>query len=473
VTTPVRLAAAQVLLAVQHGSTTLAHETDRARRSVPDDRDRGLLVELTAGVLRWQTTLDALLEQCANRPVADLDDAVRVTLRLGAYQLEHLDRVPPHAVVHESVEVVRSLGRPHAAGFVNAVLRTFGRTRAALTLPARPQDDADRAASLAYLTTSLSHPEWLAARWLDRYGLDAAEAWCRFNNRPPELTIRPIRGVTIDELLTKLAGAGVDAANAPYVTDALRLAPGSLGRLPPDVAESFLVHDEGAQLVARAVSARPGDRVVDLCAAPGGKTVVLAADLEDVGRTFGAGTVAGPEGPASVRQGTLVACDVRDRRVKLLRATLRRGHAGAHIVQLDATRALPFGAVFDRVLLDAPCSGLGTVRRDPDLKWSRTPADFEPLRRTQRALIDRAAEVVAPGGSLVYATCSSEPEENDAIVDEFLATHAEFSLEPVLWHTGVTNGATLVDARGFLRTLPFVHGLDAYVAAVLVRRRTA
>jgi 16S rRNA (cytosine967-C5)-methyltransferase len=336
---------------------------------------------------------------------------------------------------------------------VNAVLRTFGRTRAALTLPARPRDDADRAASLAYLTTSLSHPEWLAARWLDRYGLDAAEAWCRFNNRPPELTIRPVRGVTVDELLTRLAGAGVEATAAPHVMDAVRLAPGALGRLPPDVAELCLVHDEGAQLVARAVNAMPGDRVVDLCAAPGGKTVVLAADLAGAG--------------------VLVACDVRDRRVRLLRTTLRRGHVGAHVVQLDATRALPFGAVFDRVLLDAPCSGLGTVRRDPDLKWSRTPADFEPLQRTQRALIDRSADVVAPGGSLLYATCSSEPEENDAVVDEFLATHPEFSLDPVVWHAGVTNAATLVDARGFLRTLPFAHGLDAYFAAVLVRRRTA
>lgn len=451
--TPAREAAARALLAVDRGRTTLAAELVRARRTVTDPRDRALLVELTAGTLRRRGELDARLAAASNRAVADLDPRVRTVLRLGAYQLAHLARVPPHAGVSESVELARVLGCRRAAGFVNAVLRAVTRQLDAPPLPPEPGPAADRAAQLAYLTVTLSHPGWLAARWLDRYGFAAARDWCAFNVRSPEITVRVRRPPGREALLRSLQEGGFEASPAPWVSDALRLAPGVLGRLPVRLRDALTVQDEGAQVVAWTVDARPGNVVLDVCASPGGKTLLLNEAL--AGR------------------GLLVAGDYRPARVRLLAATLQRAGGAVPVVRVDATRPLPFSSVFDRVLVDAPCTGLGTVRRDPDVKWSRTPADLARFAATQRAMLASAAGVVRPGGSLVYATCSSEPEENDEVVADFLAAHPGFAQVPAVPRGAVQGGEALVDPRGFLRTLPFRDGLDAFFAAVLVRRQAA
>jgi 16S rRNA (cytosine967-C5)-methyltransferase len=219
-----------------------------------------------------------------------------------------------------------------------------------------------------------------------------------------------------------------------------------------DVAATFLVQDEGSQLVAKWAGVTPGERVLDVCASPGGKTVVIADDLGI--REAGSGSL-------------LVAGDRRPGRVDLLEATLDRAGLAVPILALDALRPLPFGSVFDCVVLDAPCSGLGTLRRDPDLKWSRQESDLARLAADQRMMLTHAADVVCPGGRLVYSTCSSEPDENDDVIEAFLATDTRFTLAPReasgLW-------ADLLDGRGNLRTTPFRHGLDAYYAATLVRR---
>ena len=451
--TPVRVAAAEVLLAVGRGRTTLAAAVDRARSPLRDRRDRALLVELATGVLRWRNALDAVIEAASRRPAADIDDRALAVLRLGVYQLRHLTRVPAHAVLHESVESVRALGAPRAASFVNAVLRTVTRGGRALSLPERPADAGDRARWIEYLTVSLSHPSWLVERWLDRYGPAATEAWCTFNNRTPNVIVRPRPGLSSAALRDALAAHGIDAAPARYVADAITLAPGSLGRIEKADQERLHVQDEGSQLVARAAGVRSGERVLDVCASPGGKTLVLATDL---GATGQAGHAA------------LVAADYRPARVRLLADTLRAAGLAIPIVRLDARTALPFTATFDAVLLDAPCSGLGTLSRDPDLKWSRTPDDLPALAGSQRRMVRAAAEVVAPGGRLVYATCSSEPEENIEVVDACLAGDDRFVLEPI---TSPAVPASLIDGRGCLRTLPFRDGLDAFFAAVLVRRK--
>jgi 16S rRNA (cytosine967-C5)-methyltransferase len=449
--TAARLAAVRVLLAVERRDTTLAAELERARRLIADDRDRGLLFELAAGTLRWQNEIDALIAACNQRPPAELQSQVRAVLRMGTYQLRHLDRVPAHAVVHESVELVRALGHTRAAGFVNAVLRTIAREPA--PLPARPGPDASPAAQIAYLTTTLSHPEWLVTRWIDRHGFEAAERWCEFNNRAPDVTVRLLAPRPIEDMVAALRAAGVDAMPAPWVADAIRLPPGGLGRLPPELRDQLFVQDEASQIVALSVGAMPGDRVLDACASPGGKTVLLAARM--AGR------------------GLLIASDRRLGRVRLLSATLARAHAHARVVALDAARPLPFGPVFDRVLLDAPCSGLGTLRRDPDLKWSRLPTDLARFAPAQALMLTRAADAVRPGGSLVYATCSSEPEENDQVIAAFLTSRPDFALVRATPGPAVPRGDTLVDDAGFLRTLPFRDGLDAFFAAVLVRQQGA
>jgi 16S rRNA (cytosine967-C5)-methyltransferase len=253
---------------------------------------------------------------------------------------------------------------------------------------------------------------------------------------------------TREGVAAALAAAGVDTEPTRWAPDGLTVTAGNPLRVPPD--GSFFVQDEASQLVAVAAGAQPGERILDLCASPGGKTVAMAGDMHD--------------------QGLLVACDVRARRVNLLRDAVRA--SGARCVRLarvPASGPLPFEPGFDRVLVDAPCSGLGTIRRDPDIRWRRHEHDLTAMAADQAALLDRAASVVRPGGRLVYATCSSEPEENDAVVDAFLSRHPAFAsvdlrkdaaplLRPVL------------DDRGMLRTVPFSHALEAFFAAVLVRR---
>jgi 16S rRNA (cytosine967-C5)-methyltransferase len=222
-----------------------------------------------------------------------------------------------------------------------------------------------------------------------------------------------------------------------------------LGRLGPTWRDQLVVQEEASQIVALAAGVRPGARVLDLCAAPGGKTIILSERLDGTG--------------------LLVAADHRAARIKLLHATMRRAGAAARLLSLDATQPLPFGPVFDVVLLDAPCSGLGVLRRDPDLKWSRQAADLVRFAEMQQQMLARAAAVVAPGGRLIYATCSSEPDENDAVVDQFLTAQPGFTPARPDFGGLVNEEETLVDSRGFLRTLPFTHGLDAFFGAVLAR----
>jgi 16S rRNA (cytosine967-C5)-methyltransferase len=449
--TSARLAAVKVLAAVERGRTTLAGEMDRARPEIATGRDRSLFFEIVAGTLRWRSELDEVLARCSNRPLAGLDANVRAIVRLGAYQLRHLDRVPVHAVVHESVELARALGHPRASGFVNAVLRTLWRDRARLALPERPPSAEDAAASRAYLSVTLSHPAWLIDRWLARYPFDAVERWCQFNNAPPDVTIRPIGDLTPDGLRRALEAAGVAAMPARFVSDAMLLLPGTLTRLPPALRASVVIQEEASQIVAHAVGARPGERVLDVCAAPGGKTVLLAAAMGG--------------------SGMLVAGDVRPARVRLLSSTLARARIAAPILQLDALGPLPFDASFDRVFVDVPCSGLGTLRRDPDLKWSRQPDDLPRFAEAELHILANAARAVRPGGALIYATCSSEPQENDEVVDRFLDGQPDFAEQPVRLGPAVGNATALVDRRGRLRTLPFRDDLDAFFAAAFLRKQ--
>jgi 16S rRNA (cytosine967-C5)-methyltransferase len=453
--TSARLAASRVLVAVERGRTSLAAEVDRARSDLADARDRGFLLELAAGALRWQKALDAVLEARAQRPMADLDPGVRAVLRLGAYQILYLDRVPGHAVVNEAVSTTRAMGSPRAAGFVNAVLRAVARSPGRARLPRRPLDDGrDRAKAIRYLSITLSHPDWLVARWLDRYGFAATETWCQFNNDAAEVAVRAISDAETTALAAELAHLGVAARPSGFVRGAFLLPPGSLGKLSPEVRSTLMVQDEASQIVAHAAGAQPGERLLDVCAAPGGKTMVMSGDMRG--------------------EGFVVACDLRPNRVALLADTLARSDSRARVVALDATVALPFGAVFDRVMADVPCSGLGTLRRDPDLKWSRKESDLAPLATIELQMLKNAADAVRPGGALIYATCSSEPDENDGVVDRFLAARPDFVLEPVTMGPALItliDADRVMDGRGFVRTLPFRDGLDAFFAAAL-RRRT-
>jgi len=444
---PARTAAFHALNAIAAGRSDLPAALARSREHLRDERDRSLTAEIVTGTLRWLRALDHVIAHAAQRPLPRLDPEVLTILRLSLYQILHLDRVPASAVVDDAVNLTRGARKPSASGFVNAVLRSILRQRGNLPLPARPSSADDRDAAVAYLGITHSHPEWLVTRWLDRVGFDEAERWVRFNNDTPALTLRANRLLTTrDALRDELEARGVETEPLRHAPDGLAVRSGNA--LAADPGGRFVVQDEASQLVPIAVGARPGELVLDLCASPGGKTTAMAVDMAD--------------------SGTLVACDVRPARVDLLRRTVRAsGARHVHVVHVSADGPLAFGPVFDRVLVDAPCSGLGTIRRDPDIRWRRHEADLAVLARAQVALLDRAAATLKPGGRLIYATCSSEPEENEGVVDAFLAAHRDFT------PAAVANGHDLLtpflDAGGVMRTLPFAHGLEAFFAAALTR----
>jgi 16S rRNA (cytosine967-C5)-methyltransferase len=363
--------------------------------------------------------------------------------------LLHLDRVPAAAAVNDAVAMTRRARKTSAAGLVNAVLRALSRNSHRLPLPLRPPDGDP----LPYLEVALSHPRWLANRWLDRYGFEATETWEQFNNAAAPLTIRVNRlKIERDALAHDLAGHGVEVEPARYAPDGLIVTSGNPLRTPLAGTGQFVLQDEASQLVALLGAPEPGMRVLDTCASPGGKTTAMAAMAGD--------------------RAEIVAIDVRNARVQLLRETVSAsGARNIRVLQADLEAGLPFAAEFDVVFVDAPCSGLGTVRRDPDIRWRRAEADLSPFAIAQSNMIRHAADAVRPGGRLIYSTCSSEPEENEAVVASFLAANANFAqidlridkpayfdaLEPVL------------DEGGVLRTLPHEHGLEAFYGAVLRR----
>ncbi len=448
-TAPARTAAFHALRAIAARAQDLPAALARSRQALADERDRALAAEIVTGTLRWLRSLDALVERFANRPLRRIDPDVLTILRLSVYQLLQRDRGPASAVVDDAVDLTRAARKPNATGFVNAVLRSLLRQRQKLPLPPRP-GAPDRAAQLAYLGVTHSHPEWLVERWLDRHGFDATEAWVRFNNETPALMLRvnTLRAA-VDEAARALAADAVETERARHAPDGLAVTSGNPLRRPQDGL--VFVQDEASQLVALAAGARPGERVLDLCASPGGKTAAMASSMRDTG--------------------LLVASDVRRTRMDLLRQTVRASGARAvRIVRVGARGALPFSDVFDRVLVDAPCSGLGTIRRDPDIRWRRTAADLPPLADAQRDLISRAAEVVRRGGRLIYATCSSEPEENEQVVDAFVAARTDFELVDLRADALPDAVRPFIDGRGMFRTLPFRDGLEAFFAAALRRK---
>ncbi len=453
---PARLAAFDALAAIAAGELDLATAMAQARRRLPDERDRALAAEVTTGTLRWLGCLDYLIAHYARRPVERLDAPVLHVLRLSAYQITRLERVPVSAVVNDAVELVKQAGVRSAGGLVNAVLRALARDRSRLPLPLEPPagQTAPREAALDYLSITLSHPRWLVARWLDRVGFDDAKAWALFNNSPAPLALRTnLLKTTTPELRRSLADVGIEADPTRYSPQGLVVRRGNPLRTALAGSGTFAVQDEASQLVALFAGARPGQRTLDLCAAPGNKTLVLAADMRD--------------------EGLIVAADLRERRIALLRATLAAGGTRAvRVVRMDATQPLPWHAAFDLVFVDAPCSGLGTIRRDPEIRWRRTPADLPGLADTQLRILEHAADVVAPGGRLVYATCSSEPEENEEVVRRLLDARREFRLMDPRGQEPLAPGLLeVLDAQGCLRTRPWQHALEAFFAAMLVKAK--
>lgn len=452
-TAPARLAALRVLRDVHSGRHDLSTSQALARSALADPRDRSLATEIVLGTLRWRAEVDHVVQLASSRPLGRIDADVLDVLRLSTYQLLHLKRVPVRAVVDDGVDLTRTLGakgKQSAAAFVNAVLRSVAKNLDTLDLPQPSQPSVTgqrhRETDLEYLSVSMSHPRWLVERWYDRYGFEATEQWTRFNNGPAPITLRVnTLATSTTALADKLLECGVSVAVGAWAPHSLVVTGGNPLVTDLHHREFFWVQDEASQVVAALVNADPGDRVLDVCASPGGKSLVIAGAMRD--------------------QGMLVAADRSATRTRLLSATLARiGLRCASVVRLDGRRP-PFGPRFQWVVVDSPCSGLGTLRRDPDIRWRRSPDDLSRMASMQFELLSGASTAVAPGGHLLYATCSSEPDENQNVVTRFLESRTDFSIEaPTAPHV-----QECVDEAGFLQTRPDRHGLEGFFAAILRR----
>ena len=445
---PARLAAFKILQRVEEGgafaSVLLAEQADKLQH-----RDRVLCHELVMGVLRRQLWLDRLIAHYAKRDPQRLDVPVRLALRLGLYQLRFLSRVPPSAAVNESVNLVQVARVRSAEPLVNAVLRRA--TREADYDPAAEISDP-----LEKLAVETSHPFWLLERWAKAFGFEETSSFAKANNEVAPVAFRIVNEVK-------------ELVDPPAILDALRSAEAVLqpseitplawritgaGSLLRELALDgrIYIQDEASQLVAHVLAARAGDRVLDVCAAPGGKTTHIAK-------------LTRPE--SSPAKSFLVAGDLHGHRLRTIVSAAAAQHLhNIHCVTLDALQALPFhAAVFDRVLVDAPCTGTGTLRRNPEIRWRISPGDIGDLANRQIRILLNAAQMVRPGGRLVYSTCSVEPEENEQVISRFIEETSGF--EPLV----LSVNPSLLTGSGAARVWPHKDGADGFFMAAFERRR--
>ena len=434
--------AVKILNRVERTDSYLDKVLDAELR-LPDlnDLDKGLLSELVHGVLRWQGRLDWILNGFSHGNFAKSEINIKNTLRVALYQILFLNRIPHAAAVNEGVEFIKRIRGEKPAGLVNAVLRNIIRNVDGIRYPDPAEDQSQ------YLAVYQSHPLWLVRRWVDRYGVEDAKKLLAANNERPELSLR-VNRLKVDrgEFLHRLKQLQLQGTPSTFLEYFVKTKSLS-GIAQMDLFRSgyFTIQDESAALPCQLLNPQPGERVLDLCAAPGGKTTNLAEMMKN--------------------QGEVVAIDKYEAKLKMIQASCDRlGLRSVTFLAADAS--VMDGEIADRVLLDVPCTGLGVLTKKPDIKWKRDVSDIMRLSRTQSALIENAARLVRPGGALVYSTCTTEPEENEEIVRAFLNHHAEFELEDAR----KLLPESLVTPDGFVRTLPHIHGMDGSFAAKLVKK---
>ena len=453
-----RKVALECLLTLSHSSASIASVVDTAfQRYAVDGRERRLTNGLVYGVIRWQKQLDWVLDQFIN-PRFQLDARHRNILRLGAFQLLHLDGIPAHAAIFETVQLATSHLRSgkgrKTAGFINAVLRSVQREGAALTYPQLETNPVE------HIALSLSYPTWLVKRWLETRGVSWTLAFCRASNQIAPLALR------VNTLLTKpedvrlsLETIGVAAITSKIVPDGVTLENRAITAFDADNEgtlkdllnrEDIYVQDESAMLVPHLLSPEDAEFIVDLCAAPGGKTTHLAHLMGNAGK--------------------IIAVDISAEKIALLQRNCRRVGVGNVETQvIDVTKAdLGFINAADAVLIDAPCSGFGTLRRHPDIRWNKTFEQVRALSEIQYNLLKNAAQYIKPGGILVYSTCSIEPIENEEVVQRFLTDFPMYTIENAEQFLPDVP-PSVITQQGFVQTFPHEHGVDGAFAARLRR----
>jgi 16S rRNA (cytosine967-C5)-methyltransferase len=442
----VRELAADILTKVETRKAYADILLDRTLRSVRiSRRDSALLTELIYGTLRWRGRIDPQLRPLMRRALESAHPFIRNLLRTTLYQLIFLDRVPDYAAVNAAVDLAKVHGGEHAARFVNAVLRRFLREKES-DLPLKP---ASESATLSEISEYWSHPQWLVEEWRDYLGADEVPALLQANNQEAALVLRtnPLR-TTRDDLLELLRREGATAAATSWSPQGIAIRSSSpVDQLPGFQEGLFQIQGEASQLVGYLLAPQAGERILDACAAPGGKATHIAELTQD--------------------RAEIIATDISQSGLGKLEESARRLRLGSiRTVVADASKGpAGFGSLFNRILVDAPCSGFGTLRSHPEIKWNRNQADIQRLRRLQQTILARSAAHLKTGGVLVYSTCTLTADENEAVVQQFLQNCDKFILEDAANY--LPEAAKDLVRSGYFMAWPHRHGTDGFFAARL------
>ncbi|MFW6358776.1 MAG: 16S rRNA (cytosine(967)-C(5))-methyltransferase [Chroococcales cyanobacterium] len=417
---------------------------DRVLRNAEiSSANRGLVTELVYGCVRRRRSLDALIDQLGKKKARQQPPNLRILLYIGLYQLRYLDSIPPSAAVHTTVELAKANHFGKLAGVVNGILRQY------LRLAAKEQDPLQLPSnSIERLGILYSFPDWILEIWLDQFGETATEQLCQWFNSPPtiDLRVNPLK-TTVEAVEKAIASTGVSVSRIPQLPNALRLSGkvGFIQQLPGFDQGEWTVQDSSAQLVSYLLNPQPGEVIVDACAAPGGKTTHIAELIGDNGKIW--------------------ACDRTPSRLKKVSQNTER--LDLHSIEIrtgDSRTFSDFRGSCDRVLVDAPCSGLGTLHKRPDLRWRQTLEATKELSVLQRELLDQAATWIKPGGILVYATCTLNPLENEDVISAFLGQHPNWEIN---FPEANSPAAHLVTPQGTVKVLPHEHSMDGFFIAKL------
>jgi len=443
-----RQIALSALSSLHESNVTLDHQLTKAfeKRRPLLQRDRALATELVLGVLRWRGRLDWVIDHLSKTPVHKMDPLVLDIIRLGLYQILFLSRIPISAAVNDSVELAKEKAPFWVVRFVNAVLRSAGGRAKEIPLPTDADDP------VTAIAIGESHPCWMIKRWLEHIGIEETRRLCRANNQIPPVTARVnTLKVSRERLFRSVTGHVGKVSQTRFSPDglALRGLKRAIADIPAFQEGWFQVQDEAAQLVSYLLGPRPGETILDACAGRGGKTGHIAQLMKD--------------------SGTIKAMDRQPWKLKALEASMRRlgvSNVTTWHYDLSAPMGEDFADMFDRILVDAPCSGLGVVRRRPDIKWRKQEEDLARLQRKQENLLASLAPLVKRGGWLVYSVCSLEPEEGEQVIDNFLKTQTDFVIDGS--STGLAEmDEGLVDGSGIFRSLPHKHDMDGFFAVRL------
>lgn len=428
---PARSAAFEILLRIDTTDAYASELLHSSRFAKLSPADHGLLTELVMGVLRWRGVLDKHIAEHSTQSLAKLDKEVLTALRLGAYQVLFLDRIPTHAAVNESVELVKQARKRSAAGMVNAVLRKI--------------------ANGTHDRNEISHPDWLIERWARTYGADVARRICAYDNTAPRQAVRinTLQSNVPTQLPDELRAEGIRLEPGNLLATAFTVTSGDITHTKAFRERRLIIQDEASQLVALLVG--EGNAILDCCAAPGGKTRIIAEQNPD---------------------SMVVAMELHPHRAALLKKLVTSDNV--RVIAADV-RQLPVNKKFDRVLVDAPCSGTGTLARNPEIKWRLKAEDISRLQAYQLEILSAAMAHVAENGRVIYSTCSLEPEENEEVVEKVLTVNPEFRLTDsrVELRRLKENRELVIDnidsllSGPYLRTIPGVHASDGFFAAIL------